>query len=260
MVKKEKLDIVLNVRDLSFSYNSSNPIIDNLSFSLEKGNRMAILGKSGCGKSTLLKLLASLLNPTKGSLTLSGQEYFSEDDWQFETWEIRQKIILVFQSYNLFPNLTVLENIALALKIVKSHSKQSAYDLAKSIGSKLGLESIFSRYPNEISGGQSQRVALARAYVMYPSILLLDEVTSAIDPSTINSVIKLLGELKENEATKATSVIMVTHNIRFAVDHSDYIAFMENGTFVEIHKSSNFLTQAFDSRTKAYIQDSKYFT
>lgn len=260
MVKKEKLDIALNVRDLSFSYNSSSPIIDNLSFSLEKGNRMAILGKSGCGKSTLLKLLASLLNPTKGSLILSGQEYFSEDDWQFETWEIRQKIILVFQSYNLFPNLTVLENIALALKIVKSHSKQSAYDLAKSIGSKLGLESIFSSYPNEISGGQSQRVALARAYVMYPSILLLDEVTSAIDPSTINSVIKLLEELKENEATKATSVIMVTHNIRFAVDHSDYIAFMENGTFVEIHKSSNFLTQAFDSRTKAYIQDSKYFT
>lgn len=260
MVKKEELNIALNVKDLSFSYNSSNPVIDNLSFSLEQGKRLAVLGKSGCGKSTLLKLLSTLLMPSSGSLSLSEQDYFTGDDWLYETWEIRQKVILVFQSYNLFPNLTVLENITLALKIVKSHSKEGAVDLAKSIGSKLGLDNIFSSYPNEISGGQSQRVALARAYVMYPSLLLLDEVTSAIDPSTINSVIKLLEELKENEVTKKTSVIMVTHNIRFAVDHSDYIAFMENGTFVEIHKSNDFLTQAIDGRTKAYINDSKYFT
>jgi ABC-type polar amino acid transport system ATPase subunit len=148
----------------------------------------------------------------------------------------------------------------LALKIVKSFPIERAVELAMAIGAKLGLESIFSSYPNEISGGQSQRVALARAYVMYPSILLLDEVTSAIDPSTINSVIKLLEELRDNEATKKTSVIMVTHNIRFAIDHSDYIAFMENGTFIEIHKSNEFLSKAFDNRTKTYINDSKYFT
>lgn len=258
MVETSRLDIAIEANRLCFSYDDSK-VIDNLSFTLKKGKRLAILGKSGCGKSTLLKVISALILPNSGRLKLRGQIYYDDSDWVYETWEIRQKIVMVFQSYNLFPNYTVLKNITLALRVVKGYDEKKAVEAANDIAHKLCIEDVIDKYPNQISGGQAQRVALARAYVMCPSIMLLDEVTSAIDPTTINNVIKILEELKHSDETIDTSVVLVTHNLKFAIDYSDYIAFMSDGKFVDFAESKKFLSSSSHIQTLSYIDDSKYY-
>jgi ABC-type polar amino acid transport system ATPase subunit len=258
MAEETKLNARLSLENFDFSY-KERKILNNLSLIINKGEVISILGRSGSGKSTLLKCMSTLLHVKNGNAFLDEQQYISTGELLFEPWEIRQKIILVFQEYNLFPNLSVLDNISIALKQVKHCDKLQAEAIALDMIEKLALIGIKDRYPNEISGGESQRVALARALVMKPKVLLLDEITSAIDPSTILNVITMLNEIKASVETIETSIVLVTHNIRFATDYSDRIAFMSEGVILEQHPAKLFLTDATESVTKRYIRDARYF-
>ncbi len=249
----------VNIENFEFAYDGKR-ILDGLSFQVNKGEVLAVIGKSGSGKSTMLKCFSALLQVNKGNLFLNGQQIIQDGEPLFEPWEIRQRIVIVFQEYNLFPNLTVLENIKIALEKVKLQDRTTAEQTALAMCAKLNLSELKDKYPNEISGGQAQRVALARALVLKPQVLLLDEVTSAIDPSTILNVIKVIDELKNAEETKDTSIILVTHNIRFAVDYADNIAFLHEGKIHEQLNAKQFLTDAKSPVTQEYIRDSKYFT
>lgn len=249
----------LNIENFEFAYDGKR-ILDGISLEVKKGEVLAVIGKSGSGKSTLLKCVSSLLQVSNGNLFLNGQQIIQDGEPLFELWEIRQRIVIVFQEYNLFPNLTVLQNIKIALEKVKGQDKATAKQMALSMCEKLNLTELTDKYPNEISGGQAQRVALARALVLKPQVLLLDEVTSAIDPSTILNVIKVIDELKNAEETKDTSIVLVTHNIRFAVDYADNIAFLHDGKIHEQLNAKHFLSGAKSPITQEYIRDSKYFT
>jgi len=259
MVKEKELIPQLTIDNFEFSYNDKK-ILNGISLELKKGEVLSILGASGSGKSTLLKCIAALLEVKKGNAFLNGQQIIQEGEFVFEPWELRQRIVIVFQDYNLFPNMTVLENIKIALQKVKNIDKDKASKIAISMCEKLKISELKDKYPNEISGGQAQRVALARALVLQPQILLLDEITSAIDPSTILNVIGIINEIKNAEETKNTSIILVTHNIRFAVDYSDSIAFLHQGKIHEQLPAKQFLTESKSPVTQQYIKDSKYFT
>ena len=252
------MNIGLEIKDLYFTYGDKD-VLNGVSFDIESGGVLSILGRSGSGKSTLLKCISSLITPNRGNLYLNNQEYFDGNDWLYEPWELRQKIALVFQGYNLLPNLSVNDNITLALRVVQGVEKDKANSKAKEITKRLGIEDVLDKYPNEISGGQAQRTALARAFILSPPVLLLDEITSAIDPTTINNVAKVLNELRENEPTKKTTVLMVTHNIQFAIEYSNNIAFLDKGKFVEYLPASKFLNESKNPETLEYINDSKYY-
>jgi len=259
MVKETELNSQLQIENFEFSY-MDKKVLDKISLHLKKGEVMAVVGKSGSGKSTLLKCISTVLEVNNGKAFLAGQMFIENGENIFESWEIRQRIVIVFQEYNLFPNLTVLENVKIALEKVKHLERKTAKQIATSMCEKLHLSDLLNKYPNEISGGQAQRVALARALVLKPQILLLDEITSAIDPSTILNVISVINELKNAEETKDTSIILVTHNIRFAVDYADEIAFLHEGIIHEQLNAKEFLTDAKSPITQEYIRDSKYFT
>ena len=258
MAKEKELNSQLHVENFDFSYKNQK-VLNGVSLALNKGEVMAVIGKSGSGKSTLLKCISTLLEVNNGNAFLNGQKFIENGENIFEPWEIRQRIVIVFQEYNLFPNLTVLDNVKIALEKVKNIEKPVAKKMATTMCGKLQLTDLLNKYPNEISGGQAQRVALARALVLKPQILLLDEVTSAIDPTTILNVISVINELKNAEETKESSIILVTHNIRFAVDYADQIAFMHEGTIHEQLEAKEFLSNAKSPITQEYIRDSKYF-
>jgi ABC-type polar amino acid transport system ATPase subunit len=248
----------LKIANLEFSY-GSRKILNSISLEVNKGEILAIIGKSGSGKSTLLKCLSVMIEAEKGDVFLNDQQIIQNGIFLYEAWEIRQRMMIVFQEYNLFPNMTVLSNIKIALEKVKNIDKTISMQIALSICDKLNLTGIKDKYPNEISGGEAQRTALARAIVLKPQVLLLDEITSAIDPSTILNVIKVINELKISEETKDTSIILVTHNIRFAVDYADSIAFLYDGKIHEQLDANKFITEAKSVITQEYINDSKYF-
>jgi polar amino acid transport system ATP-binding protein len=248
----------LKIENLEFSY-GSRKILNGISLEIQKGEVLAIIGKSGSGKSTLLKCLSMMLNSEKGNIFLNGQQIIQDGNALYEAWEIRQRMMIVFQEYNLFPNMTVLSNIKIALERVKNIYKATSEQMALSMCDKLNLTEIKNKYPNEISGGEAQRTALARALVLKPQVLLLDEITSAIDPSTILNVIRVINELKNSEETKNTSIILVTHNIRFAVDYANSIAFLYDGKIHEQLDANKFLAEAKSAITQEYINDSKYF-
>ncbi len=259
MVEETKLVPKISINNFNFSYDT-RLILNDLNLSVNRGEVLSIIGTSGSGKSTLLKCIAALLSLKYGDAYLNGQQYIKNGNLLFQPWEIRQNIIIVFQDYNLFPNYTVLGNIKLALEKVKKHKPDEANEIAISICEKLKIADYLKRYPNELSGGQAQRVALARSMVLKPQVLLLDEVTSAVDPSTILNIIKVIDEIKNSPDTQYTSIILVTHNIRFAIDYSDNMAFLHDGVILEEWPSKDFISNAQNQSTKRFIRDSKYFT
>ena len=232
-------------------------IIENISFTLEKGEVLVILGKSGAGKTTLLRNINFLDFPDKGTLELDGEMLYNYKDEPLTNAELqkRHKLIgLVFQSFNLFPNYSVLENVTLALKLenklkVKEFRKNYPYkekkrealkeykeklnkdtnDKAIEILDELGLSSKINNYPYQLSGGEQQRVAISRALILNPKILCFDEPTSALDPALTNEVVKVINGLKEQNHT----MIIITHELDFASKVADKIIVMENGQIIE---------------------------
>ena len=217
------MEKILTVKNLVMKF-SNHAVLKNIDFDIEKGEKVFIIGPSGCGKSTLLRCLNYLIKPTRGDITFEGQDLKKTD-----INLIRTKLGLVFQSFNLFPHLTVLENIILAptkLKLMKEEeAKQKALELLDSI--KLKDKANF--YPDELSGGQKQRVAIIRTLIMEPNLIMFDEPTSALDPKMIKEVTSLIQEVAETGIT----MLIVSHEMEFVKSLATRVIFMQDGKIIE---------------------------
>ena len=217
---------MLKVQKLFKCYDN-NVIFKDISFEVKKGEVVSIIGASGCGKSTLLKCLNGLENYNSGKILLDNKNIKN-----IPPTELRQKIGLVFQEYNLFEHLTVLENLTIGLEKIKNISPKEAENLAVSMLKKVDLENKQNNYPDELSGGQKQRVAIARTLVMKPQIILLDEPTSALDKEMKKEVLKLITDMVNNDMT----LIIASHEEGLIKRISDKIINVENGKVQEIKK------------------------
>lgn len=217
------MEKILTVKNLVMKF-SNHAVLKNIDFDIEKGEKVFIIGPSGCGKSTLLRCLNYLIKPTRGDITFEGQDLKKTD-----INLIRTKLGLVFQSFNLFPHLTVLENIILAptkLKLMKEEeAKQKALELLDSI--KLKDKANF--YPDELSGGQKQRVAIIRTLIMKPSLIMFDEPTSALDPMMTKEVMGLM----ESVAKTGITMLIVSHEMEFVKELATKVVFMDKGKIIE---------------------------
>jgi len=204
-------------------------VLKGIDLTVEEGQVVAIIGKSGSGKSTLLRTLNGLESINDGVIEVDG-EYLDAERVNLRS--LRQKVGMVFQQFNLFPHLTVGENVMLAPQVVKKTSKDEARALARQMLERVGLGEKFDSYPDRLSGGQQQRVAIARALAMSPKVLLCDEITSALDPELVNEVLAVVKQL----ASEGMTLIMVTHEMRFAREVGDKLVFMHQG---KVHESGH---------------------
>lgn len=248
-----------SVNNLYKSY-GKNPILKGISFSINEGEVLCIIGRSGCGKTTLLRSLNYLESIDEGTVTLNDELLLSKDFPKKELDVIKKRIHygLVFQSFNLFPQYTVFENIALPLRLMEERRKKEGLPslISKPIKeeimdllTKIGLETKRDFYPSQLSGGQSQRVAIARAMALKPDILCFDEPTSALDPELTGEVLKVILELKKKYRL---TMIIVTHEMAFAKKISDKVLFMDNGEIVE-YGSPNEVFNSSKEKTKSFL-------
>lgn len=203
-------------------YYGDNHVLKGVDLSIEEGEVVAIIGRSGSGKSTLLRTLNGLESINDGVIEVDG-EYL--DAARADLRSLRQKVGMIFQQFNLFPHLTVGENVMLAPQLVKKTGRAQARELAQRMLDRVGLSNKFDAYPDQLSGGQQQRVAIARALAMSPKVLLCDEITSALDPELVNEVLSVVREL----AREGMTLVMVTHEMRFAREVGDKLVFMHQG-------------------------------
>ena len=252
---------ILEVRNLT-KKKDQTVILKDISFSVQKGELVSIIGRSGCGKTTLLRCINCLEVFDKGYLRVDDIEVSrvngekpqsnakEENDFQTKARKIRQKVGMLFQTLDLFPHLTVLENIILAPVVVKKEPKEKAIERARELLEKVGLKGYENRYPYQLSGGQSQRVAIARSLAMNPEIMLYDEPTSALDPELVGEVLNVMRDLDSEGMTQ----IIVTHAMSFARSASDFVIYMENGEIVEIGSPDKIFDHPSDPRTEAYVR------
>ncbi|MEG2976490.1 MAG: amino acid ABC transporter ATP-binding protein [Comamonas sp.] len=236
----------------------SNEVLRGVSVDLLRGEVVAVIGPSGSGKSTFLRCLNHLESIDRGTITIEGEvlaqsegeakaQYVSDA----EIRKIGRKMGMVFQSFNLFPHLTVLENIIEAPVIVKGMTREEIIPKAEALLAKVGLAAKRDAYPNHLSGGQKQRVAIARALAMEPDILLFDEPTSALDPELTGEVLRTMRELAEEHMT----MLVVTHEMGFAREVADRVIFMDGGHIVEQGPSEAFFAAPKHERTKAFLHN-----
>ncbi len=249
----------LNCRNLSHSYGDC-PILQDVNFSIETGKTLAIMGRSGCGKSTLLRCLCLLEAPSSGEAELEGQVYMKGGCPLFAPWQIRSQIAMVFQDFRLFPNLTALRNLTLALEKTIGIPANEAKDKARFLANRLGIEEILDRYPETLSGGQAQRLALARAMLLRPRVLLLDEVTAALDPESIFSMTEAVRQVRDIDDRGGLSIILVTHILRFAIGFADNIAFLHDGKFVDLWPSKEFASKCEHPVASAFVKQASQFS
>lgn len=212
---------MLEVKDLKKNFDKTE-VIKGISFDVQKGEVVAIIGPSGCGKSTLLRCLNMLEKPTSGKIILDGEDITSK---KVDLTKIREKMGMVFQQFNLFPHLTVLENITVAPINLKLLTKEEATKKALELLKSIGLEDKKDNYPNELSGGQKQRVAIIRTLMMNPEIILFDEPTSALDPEMVGEVLTLIKTLVD----KKNTIIIVSHEMEFIKNCATKVLFLDEG-------------------------------
>ena len=238
-------------------------VLEDISFSLEQGQALAIIGSSGSGKTTLLRCLNFLETPNQGTISVNGSVLFDASDptTQRET-EIRKKRLhfgLVFQSFNLFPQYTALQNVTLAKELLSQElpeykqNKKAILEEIQAEGrellAKMGLSDRADHYPSQLSGGQQQRVAIARALALKPDILCFDEPTSALDPELTGEVLKVIRSLAEQK----TTMIIVTHEMAFARDVADEVMFMDGGVIVEKGPARQVIEHPREERTRQFL-------
>ena len=221
-------------------------ILDGISFSVKKSEVIVIVGPSGCGKSTLLRCINALEPIQEGSITLDG-DVIERNSKTLPL--LRQRIGMVFQSYDLFPHLTVLDNILLAPCKVQKRDKEEVRKEAMSLLERVGLKEKAKSYPRELSGGQKQRVAIVRALCMHPEILLFDEVTAALDPEMVREVLDVMLDL----AKQGRTMLIVTHEMQFARAIADRIIFLDNGKIVEEATPDEFFDDPKTERAKQFL-------
>ncbi|MFC0302356.1 amino acid ABC transporter ATP-binding protein [Virgibacillus soli] len=222
-------------------------VLKSISTTIHSGEVVAVIGPSGSGKSTFLRCLNLLENPTEGDIFLHDIKI---TDANVKRNEIRKQIGMVFQHFNLFPHMTVLENITYAPKRVNKVEKETAKAEALLLLKKVGLMDKADAYPNRLSGGQKQRVAIARALAMNPRMMLFDEPTSALDPEMVKEVLAVMKDL----ASTGMTMVVVTHEMNFAKEVADRILFMDNGGIVEEGDPIHFFQQPETTRAKAFLE------
>ena len=224
-------EIVLDIENLEKTYSGGVHAVKGISFDVKKGESVAIIGSSGSGKSTVLRCINRLIEPTKGNIKLNNQII---NNPLADVNEIRSKIGMVFQSFELFSHLKVLDNITLGLRHVRGMSKHEAEESALEVLARVDMLDRIDAFPGNLSGGQKQRVAIARALAMHPEVILFDEPTSALDPELIGSVLQTIRSL----ADEGMTMVIVTHEINFARDVADRIIYMDKGLIAEQGPSS----------------------
>lgn len=221
-------------------------VIDGIDLEVFPGQIVALIGASGSGKSTLLKCINLIEEISDGQIFLEDEEISAPG---VDEDQIRAKIGLVFQSFNLFTHLSLRENITLALRHVKGLEKDEANSIAQRWLDRIGLGDRGDSYPDKVSGGQQQRSAIARAVAMEPKVLLLDEVTSALDPELVGEVLDLIRDLKSS----GTTILMATHELAFAKDVADWVIFLEQGKIYEANEAKEFFANPQGQRTKEFL-------
>lgn len=253
---------ILEVRNIEKHFGSTQ-VLKDVSFSLEEGNALAIIGSSGSGKTTLLRCLNFLETPNQGSIIVKGETLFDASlPTKQREQDLRKKRLhfgMVFQSFNLFPQYTALENVTLSAQLLakeredyKQNKKEILTEIeqkGKALLDQMGLADRMTHYPHQLSGGQQQRVAIARALALSPDILCFDEPTSALDPELTGEVLKVIRGLAE----KKTTMIIVTHEMAFARDVADQIIFMDDGLIVEQGDPKQVIDNPKEERTKQFL-------
>lgn len=236
---------MIDVKNLSKSF-GDNLVLDNISETVNEGEKVVIVGPSGSGKSTFLRCLNRMEEATSGEIYIDGQNIMGK---KTNVNKLRQKMGMVFQHFNLFPHLTILENITLAPVKLKLMSKPDAIKKAHELLKKVGLDDKADQYPAMISGGQKQRVAIVRALAMNPEVMLFDEPTSALDPEMVGEVLDLMKKL----AQEGMTMVVVTHEMGFAKEVGSRVLFMDNGKIVEQNSPKEFFENPQNPRLKDFL-------
>jgi polar amino acid transport system ATP-binding protein len=236
---------MISVRNVHKSFGDFE-VLKGVSFDVMKGEVICIIGPSGSGKSTLIRCINALNDINDGSILVEGLEV---NDPKLNKLELRKKVGMVFQQYNLFPHKTALENVMMAPIRVLKEDKKEVETRARALIKKVRLEGKENAYPGELSGGQQQRVAIARSLAMKPDVMLFDEVTAALDPETVGEVLVTIKELAEEGMT----CILVTHEMGFAREVADQVYFTDQGLIVEHGPPATFFENAKDPRTRQFL-------
>lgn len=243
---EKKTDDIIIIDKVSKSFPGGVQAVKDFSTRIRRRQVVVIMGPSGSGKSTLLRCINGLENPNSGTVIVDG---IPLDDHKKNRLEIRKEAGMVFQSFNLFPHLTALENVNLAQIRVRKKSREEATEMTMKMLDKVGITEKANSYPAQLSGGQQQRVAIARALAMMPKVMLFDEPTSALDPEMINEVLDVMKQLAKDGMT----MVVVTHEMGFAREVSDLVIFMDEGRIVETGTVEHFFKNPQEERTKLFL-------
>jgi len=238
-------NVVIRVSTLSKSF-GDNKVLKDISLTVKRGEVISVIGPSGCGKSTFIRSLVLLEKADEGKIYFNGQDVFAEG---VDENKIRQKIGMVFQNFNLFPHMTVKQNIMLAPTKLGIMTKAEASKKADELLERIGLADKADQYPSRLSGGQQQRVAIIRALAMNPDVMLFDEPTSALDPEMVGEVLSLMKDL----ANSGMTMVIVTHEMGFARDVSDKVVFLNEGRIVEQNTPEEFFGNPQHPRLKEFL-------
>jgi len=242
------MESVLIAKNITKSFSKGINALNKVSLNLEKGKVLVVMGPSGSGKSTLIRTINGLETFDDGELNVLGIKIDSNFD-EKKIQKIRRRVGMVFQQFNLFPHLTILENITLAPINVQKRNKNEVKEFGMYLLAQMGIDSHAKKYPNQLSGGEQQRVAIVRALALKPELLLFDEPTSALDPERINEVLDAMRIL----ANQGMSMIVVTHEIDFAKEVSDKVLFLDNGKVIEISSPEIFFSNASHERSRKFL-------
>jgi len=239
---------ILIAKNLTKSYSKGIFALNRVSFEVDQGKVLVVMGPSGSGKSTLIRTINGLETFDEGELNVLGIKIGSDCD-ERKIKKIRRRVGMVFQQFNLFPHLTILENITLAPIQVQKRNKKEAEEYGMNLLCQMGIESHARKYPSQLSGGEQQRVAIARSLALKPELLLFDEPTSALDPERINEVLDVMRRL----ADQGMTMIVVTHEIKFAKEVSDQVLFIDSGKIVEMSSPEVFFSNASHERSRKFL-------
>lgn len=241
---------MIRIENLSKSYGNLQ-VLKNISLHIAAGETVAIVGPSGTGKSTLLRCLNLLETPTEGKVAIDGLSVDANHLTQKEIYAFRRKSTMIFQDFCLFNNKTVLQNITLAMQVVQKIDRVQAEGEAEEILRQIGLLEKRNNYPGTLSGGQQQRVAIGRAMALKSKVMLLDEPTSALDPCLVGEVLSVIKSITQKHNT---TIVIVTHEMRFARDVADRVIYMDEGRIVETASPEVFFTSPAEQRTREFLQ------
>lgn len=242
---QDKNEVLIEIKDLCKSF-GDHLVLDHINTTIHKGEVIAIVGPSGCGKSTFLRTLNRLEQADSGQILFEGKDIL---DKKQNINQIREKIGMVFQQFNLFPNMTVLENVMLAPVKLKGLSKEEAKSRAEELLKRVGLLEKADAYPDTLSGGQKQRIAIARTMAMDPDVILFDEPTSALDPEMVGEVLEIMKELADSGMT----MIVVTHEMGFAKNVATRVMFIDEKVIMEENEPQEFFAHPKNARLREFL-------